>query len=84
MEDRGSWTDFGQMDISTCDPEITTNVSSEVEKVMNEEWSRIAGENSNLPSWKPTKESCQPFPGVSLLKTGYAVKQTDMSVYFYI
>lgn len=52
---------FRQMDTGTSDP---VNISSEVEKVMNEEWSRIAGENSNLPSWKPTKESCQPFPGV--------------------
>lgn len=57
---------FRQMDNNTSDP---VNISSEVEKVMNEEWSRIAGENSNLPSWKPTKESCQPFPGVSLFRT---------------
>lgn len=39
-------------------------VGSEVEKVMDEEWSRIAVENSHLPAWKPNKESCRPFAGV--------------------
>lgn len=43
-----------------------TPVNSVVEKVMDEEWSRIAGENGHLPAWKPNKDSCRPFIDVSI------------------
>ena len=32
---------------------------------MNEEWLRLSEENSELPQWRPSRESCTPFAGVS-------------------
>ena len=39
--------------------------SSLVKEVMNEEWLRLSEENSELPQWRPSRESCTPFAGVS-------------------
>ncbi|KAK3736346.1 hypothetical protein QZH41_020804, partial [Actinostola sp. cb2023] len=55
---------FRHMESSTSDS--ASPLGSEVEKVMDEEWSRIAVENNHLPAWKPNKESCRPFAGVKL------------------
>ena len=42
-----------------------TDSSSVVKEVMNEEWIRLSEENTELPPWRPTRESCTPFAGVS-------------------
>ena len=39
--------------------------SSLVKEVMDEEWIRLSEENKELPPWRPTRESCTPFAGVS-------------------
>lgn len=43
-----------------------TDDSSVVKDVMNEEWMRLSEENTELPPWRPTRESCTPFTGVSI------------------
>ncbi|XP_073257284.1 RPA-interacting protein A-like [Porites lutea] len=43
-----------------------TDHSSMVNEVMNEEWLRLSEENSELPLWRPSRQSCTPFAGIDV------------------
>ncbi|EDO32784.1 predicted protein [Nematostella vectensis] len=40
--------------------------ASVIDKVMDEEWTRLSKEHADLPQWKPTRRSFRPFSNVPL------------------
>ena len=42
-----------------------------VKEVMDEEWQRLSEENLELPQWRPRRETCTPFSGVSTWNYGF-------------
>ncbi|KAL9980106.1 hypothetical protein ACROYT_G008649 [Oculina patagonica] len=52
--------------VDKCRQDCKTDDSSVVKDVMNEEWIRLSEENTELPPWRPTRESCTPFAGIEV------------------